>query len=217
MADGVVADVFSMWGFCVCEVLAVGLEGGDDVELGEAWAGAWADGAAVDHDGRAVETGDWRERVCVRWRAKRRKKRRLTGDEDAWHVFVAAWDDDGGIEVVGSGGGLYGVSDEVAGGEGVGHAKGAHADSVADANGAILVGDGVAGGEGVLDGGAEGEEMLVASGRVRGERGKEEGLTGCPRTRRWRRRQRACGGQRRGGRGRWQRAWPGWHHGPWAG
>jgi len=95
-------------------------------------------------------------------RRRERRRRRLTRDEDAWHVFIAAWDDDGGVEVVGSGGGLHGVGDEVAGLEGVGHAKGAHADAVADADGAVLVGDGAAGGEGVLDGRAHGEEVFVA-------------------------------------------------------
>jgi len=60
MADGVVADLFGVRGLCICQVLAVGLESGDDVELREAFAGAWADGAAVDHDTGTVETADWR-------------------------------------------------------------------------------------------------------------------------------------------------------------
>ena len=80
-------------------------------------------------------------------RRKERRKKRLTSDENAWHVFIAAWDDDGGIEVVGSCGGFYSVGDEVARLEGVGHAKGAHADAVADADSAVLVGDGISGDE----------------------------------------------------------------------
>lgn len=75
--------------------------------------------------------------------------------------------------MVGSGGGFYGISDEVAGLEGVGHAEGAHADAVADADSAVLVGDGVGCSEGVFDAGAEGEEVLVASGE--GERGRRGG------------------------------------------
>lgn len=80
-------------------------------------------------------------------RRRERRRRRLTSDENAWHVFIAAWDDDGGIEVVGSCCGFYGVGDEVARLEGVGHAKGAHADTVADADSGVLVGDGVGGDE----------------------------------------------------------------------
>jgi len=80
-------------------------------------------------------------------RRKERRKKRLTSDENAWHVFIAAWDDDGGIEVVGSCGGFYSVGDEVTRLEGVGHAKGAHADAVADADSAVLVGDGIGGDE----------------------------------------------------------------------
>jgi len=80
-------------------------------------------------------------------RRRERRRRRLTSDENAWHVFIAAWDDDGGIEVVGSCCCFYSVGDEVARLEGVGHAKGAHADAVADADSAVLVGDGVGGDE----------------------------------------------------------------------
>ena len=68
-----------------------------------------------------------------------RGKERLTGHENAWHVLVAARNDNHSIEVVTTSGSLDLISNQVAGLEGVGHAACAHADTVADANSAKLV------------------------------------------------------------------------------
>lgn len=56
------------------------------------------------------------------------------------------------------------IRDEVSRLEGEGHAAGAHADTVADADGAELVAYYVGFCEGGLDALAEGEEVAVASG-----------------------------------------------------
>ena len=100
-------------------VLADGLEDGDDVEgfLVVAVAGGEAreDGATVDEDGGAVESGD--------------------GDHGAGHVFVTAADGDEAVKALGGDGGLDGVGDDLAGNQTVAHAQRAHADAVGDRDG----------------------------------------------------------------------------------
>lgn len=68
-------------------------------------------------------------------------KKRLTGHHNARHILVATRNDDHAIEVMSASGGLDLISDQVAGLEGVGHAAGAHANAIADADGAKLVAD----------------------------------------------------------------------------
>ena len=101
--------------------------------------------------------------VYVSGCGERRRKGR-TGDHDTGHVFVAAGDDDHAVKVVAAGSGLDLVCNEVAGLERVRHAAGAHADAVADADGAKLVAYDVGGGERGFYFLAETEEVLVASG-----------------------------------------------------
>lgn len=94
---------------------------------------------------------------------KNGRKNGRTGDHDTGHVFVAARDDDHAVKVVAAGCGLDLVCDEVAGLERVRHAAGAHADAVADADGAKLVAYDARGRERCFDFLAQAEEVLVAS------------------------------------------------------
>ena len=94
---------------------------------------------------------------------KRRVKEGLTGHENAWHILVASRNDNHAVEVVSASSGLDLISDQVAGLEGVGHAACAHANTIADADGAKLVADDVS----VFERGfyflTETEEVLVTS------------------------------------------------------
>ncbi|KAK1526013.1 uncharacterized protein CCOS01_08431 [Colletotrichum costaricense] len=110
------------------DVLAVGLESGNDINGLAALAAAGLDGAAVDHDAGAVDAAH--------------------GDGDAGHVLVAAGQGDVSVVPLAVHDGLDGVGDDLAGLEGVAHALCAHGDAVRDTNGVELVGDEA----GVLDG-----------------------------------------------------------------
>lgn len=81
-------------GLPVLEVLAVRLEGADDVELRSVAAPTGTDRAAVDHQSGTVEPAKCHER--------------------ARHVLVAAGDDDHAVEPVAAGGRLDLVGDQVA-------------------------------------------------------------------------------------------------------
>src|SRR5581483_1054866 len=94
---------------------AVGLKGGDDVELGMAGRAAGANGAAIDHDGRPVEAAH--------------------GYQAAGHVFVATGKGDQAVVPLGTHDGFDRIGDKVAGLERIAHALGAHADAVGDADG----------------------------------------------------------------------------------
>ena len=95
-------------------VLADGFEDRDDVDVAAVMA-AWFDGAAVDEDAGAVETGH--------------------GHDAGGHVFVAAADGDEPVEHFASGDGFDGIGDDFAGDEAVFHAFGAHGDAVRDGDG----------------------------------------------------------------------------------
>jgi hypothetical protein len=100
--------------------LAVRLEGGDDVDLLvlERLGAAGLDGAAVDHQGRAVDAAH--------------------GHDDAGHVLVAAGDGDVGVVPLAAHDRLDRVGDDLARLQRVAHALGAHGDAVADADGVEL-------------------------------------------------------------------------------
>src|SRR5690606_18554285 len=98
-----------------CQVLAVALESRHDIELVAARSATRLDGAAIDHDRRAIEPAH--------------------GHEAAGHVFVAARDRDQGVVPLAAHHGFDGVGDQVARLERVAHALGAHRDTVADAHG----------------------------------------------------------------------------------
>ncbi|TKW50631.1 hypothetical protein CTA1_5680 [Colletotrichum tanaceti] len=119
---GVADDVEALLlGDLAGDVLAVGLEGGDDVDGLAGLAAAGLDGAAVDHDAGAVDAAH--------------------GDGDAGHVLVAAGQRDVGVVPLAVHDGLDGVGDDLARLQRVAHALGAHADAVRDADGVELVGD----------------------------------------------------------------------------
>jgi hypothetical protein len=92
--------------------LSIRLEGGDDVKdrAADARGGAGADGATVDHEGRAVEAGH--------------------GHDGAGHVFVAAGEGNVAIVPLRAHDRLDGIGDDVTGLEGEGHAVRAHGDAI---------------------------------------------------------------------------------------
>ncbi len=143
VAHGVVADLFGIGGAAVGEVLAVGLEGGNNVERAfDASASTGSDGAAIKHNTRSVETTE--------------------RHEDTGHVLIATGDDDTSIEPVTTAGGLDRVGDEIARRERVGHGVGAHRDTVRDTDGAELVAGETSFLNGLFDALRDGEEMCVA-------------------------------------------------------
>ena len=98
----------------VGQVLAVGFEGRDDVQLAPVEV-AGLDGAAVDHNAGSVDAGH--------------------GHEHARHVLVATRQRNVGVVILGTHDRLDGIGDDVARDQRRLHALGAHADAVADADG----------------------------------------------------------------------------------
>lgn len=87
----------------------------------------------------------------------------LTGHQHARHILIAPRQHDHPVEPVRSCGGLDLIRDEVPRLERVGHAVGAHTNTITDADGTELVANQSGFRDGLLDAGAEGEEMFVAS------------------------------------------------------
>mmetsp|Transcript_22425 Transcript_22425/g.51373 ORF Transcript_22425/g.51373 Transcript_22425/m.51373 type:complete len:268 (-) Transcript_22425:399-1202(-) len=127
----------------VVHVLSVGLKGRHDVErVPGGGLMSRADGAAVDHDGRSVESRE--------------------GDDAARHVLIAAGEGDESVVPLGPHGGLDGVRDEIAGLKGKTHARGAHGYTVGDSNGVETVSDHIRVHDSLLDQHAQVEEVHVA-------------------------------------------------------
>ena len=61
--DGVVTLLLSLGCFSILEVFAVRLEGGDNIELGGPFTRTGADGTAIDHDTRAIQTAHCMEEM----------------------------------------------------------------------------------------------------------------------------------------------------------
>ena len=100
---------------CAGDVLAVALEGGDDVERVARCVVPGADRAAVDHERGAVQPAH--------------------GHQAAGHVLVAAGERDVGVVPLGAHHRLDRVGDQVARLQRVAHALGAHRDAVGHADG----------------------------------------------------------------------------------
>jgi len=58
VSNGVVSFALGLGSLAILEIFAIGLEGGDDVELWGTFTGTSTDGSTVDHQTRAVETAD---------------------------------------------------------------------------------------------------------------------------------------------------------------
>jgi len=116
--NGAILDFFEtlIVEFMGC-VLADGFEDRNDVAfLLRVRMDAGEDGAAVDEHAGTIQAGE--------------------RHHAAGHVFVATADGDEGVKSLGTGDGLDGVGDHLAGNEGVTHAGCAHADSIGNGDGA---------------------------------------------------------------------------------
>jgi len=112
---GVTDDVEALgFGDLFGDELSVGLEGGDNVDIGVVLShgAAGLDGTAVDHDTGTVDT--------------------THGHHDTGHVLVTAGNTDVGIVPLTTHHSLNGVGDQVTTLQGVAHALGTHTDGVAD-------------------------------------------------------------------------------------
>ena len=114
-------------------------------------------GAAVNEDGRNVETGN--------------------GHHAAGHILVAAAHGDQTIHALAEGHHLNGVGDNFPADQGCLHALGAHGYAVADGNGAELEGGAAGLPDTLFDGVGEPVQVDVAGGHVAGQVGDgDEGL-----------------------------------------
>ncbi len=123
------------------DVFAIALEGGDDVELLVIDV-ARLDRAAIDHDRRAVEPAH--------------------GNQAAGHVLVATGERNVGVVPLGFHDRFDRVGDQVARLERIAHARGAHRDAVADADGVEAHADHAGGDDPFLHPLGEGVEVHVA-------------------------------------------------------
>ena len=124
------------------DVLAVSLEGGDNVDVLALHVAAGLDGTTVDHDGGAVDTAH--------------------GDEDTGHVLVAAGEGDVGVVPLAVHDGLDGVGNNLTRLQAVAHTGGTHGDTVRDTDGVEAHGDEASLGDGLLDEAREVEKVHVA-------------------------------------------------------
>ncbi|CRK45441.1 hypothetical protein BN1723_006607 [Verticillium longisporum] len=124
------------------DVLAVGLEGRDNVDVLALLGAAGLDGAAVDHDAGAVDAAH--------------------GHGDAGHVLVAAGQGNVAVVPLAVHDRLDAVGDDLTALQGVAHALGAHAHAVGDANRVEPVGNEAGLGHGRADDGRQVHEVHVA-------------------------------------------------------
>ena len=128
-------------GDATCQVFAIDLVGGPDIDRFPIPATGF-DGAAVDHEGRAIEPA--------------------RGDETARHVFVATGERDERIVPEGGHDGFNGIGDKISRLQGKRHPVCPHGNSIADADGVEAHADHIGFGHAFPDGGGKFVQMHVA-------------------------------------------------------
>lgn len=118
VADNVVALVL---GDLAGNVLSVGLEGVDQIDLGAGLAASGGNGTTVHHDTGSVDTSH--------------------SNQDTGHVLVATGQGDVGVVPLTAHDGLDTVGDDLSALQGVSHTSRTHGDTIRDTNGVEPVGD----------------------------------------------------------------------------